>query len=117
MKRILDYYKDTHIFAGLSVSLFLNVVSWVLLSWKLFSLQSPEVVLHYNVYFGPDKIGPAWHAAYVPLIGLVCLIINFCVGLYLWNVNKIISYVFNYFSVILQILTIVSVIFTILANL
>lgn len=117
MKRFIDYYRDTHIFAGLVASLFLNILNWAALSWRIFPLQNQEVILHYNIYFGTDKIGPAWHASYVPLLGIACIAINFLLGLYYWKDYKSISYAFNYFTVLLQILLMISSIFTILANL
>ncbi len=113
--RFGDYYKDTHIFAGLGVSLFLNIVIWSLLAWRIFPLQE-QVVIHYNVYFGIDQFGPAWHAAILPGLGLIIILLNYCLGLVLWKKNKSIGHIINYFSLCLQILLLISVIFTILAN-
>lgn len=115
MMRFGDYYKDSHIFAGLGVSLFLNIAIWSLLAWRIFPLQE-QVVIHYNVYFGIDQFGPAWHASILPGLGLLIIIINFFIGWVLWKKINSLGHIINYFSLSLQLILLLAVIFTILAN-
>ena len=58
------------------IALLLNLISWALLVWQEFRLAG-DVILHYTIYFGVDRFGPAWQIFYVPLVGLVVLLINF----------------------------------------
>ncbi|HEX8973915.1 MAG TPA: hypothetical protein VF817_00305 [Patescibacteria group bacterium] len=60
-------------------SLILNIANWGAMAYFIRPVDFP-LVLHYNVYFGVDMIGAWWQLYFLPLIGLVILLINAFLG-------------------------------------
>lgn len=58
------------------VSLFLNVVLYSWIAWKIKPVADP-LVLHYSVYFGIDLIGQWYELYLMPIVGSFILLINF----------------------------------------
>jgi hypothetical protein len=67
-------------------SLVLNIVNWGLIAFFIRPVDFP-IILHYNVYFGVDVIGPWWQVYFLPFIGLIILGINTVLG-YLFYQKK-----------------------------
>ena len=67
-------------------SLVLNIVNWGLIAFFIRPVDF-SVILHYNVYFGVDVIGPWWQIYFLPFIGLIILGINTILG-YLFYQKK-----------------------------
>ncbi|HOW60440.1 MAG TPA: hypothetical protein P5548_02140 [Candidatus Moranbacteria bacterium] len=63
-------------------SLVVNLANWGLI---IFFIRPVDflLILHYNVYFGVDIIGPWWQLYFLPLIGIIIL-----------SINTILSYLF-----------------------
>ncbi len=53
----------------------INLACWVFLLYSLEPTDHP-VPLHYNIYFGIDLIGNWYHLYFMPLSGLVILLVN-----------------------------------------
>ena len=64
-------------------SLVVNLANWGLI---IFFIRPVDflLILHYNVYFGVDIIGPWWQLYFLPLIGIIIL-----------SINTILSYLFK----------------------
>lgn len=80
------------------ITLFLNLINWLLVYLKFarfFAGQSETVILHYNIYFGIDKIGNWAEVFYLPLYGLVFLLLNILIGFLLHKKDT-----FIYFSLV-----------------
>jgi hypothetical protein len=67
-------------------SLVLNIANWGLIAFFIRPVDF-SIILHYNVYFGVDVIGPWWQVYFLPAIGLVILSINTILG-YLFYQKK-----------------------------
>jgi len=67
-------------------SLVLNAVNWGLIAFFIRPVDF-LIILHYNVYFGVDVIGPWWQVYSLPLIGLIVMGINTVLG-YLFYQKK-----------------------------
>lgn len=67
-------------------SLIINIGNWGLI---MFFMKPVDflLILHYNVYFGVDVIGPWWQLYFLPLIGIIILGINTILG-YLFYQKK-----------------------------
>ncbi len=64
----------------------LNLLIWLLLVIKI-PRSTEQIVLHYNIYFGPDLIG-AWYRAFLaPLLGLLIFGLNFLLAYWFYPVN------------------------------
>jgi hypothetical protein len=98
-----------------SVGLFLNILNWGLVSWRIVP-NSDQVILHYTIYFGTDWLGASWKVLYLPAFGLLVLLVNFAVGYYFWPQNKLISLSLNYLSAFFNILLLVVAVLLVLVN-
>jgi len=67
-------------------SLILNVANWIFIAFFIRPVDFP-IILHYNVYFGVDVIGSWWQMYFMPLIGLLILLVNAFLG-YLFYQKK-----------------------------
>lgn len=60
-------------------ALMLNAINWGLIAFFNRPVDFP-IILHYNVYFGVDVIGPWWQVYALPFIGLAILGVNTVLG-------------------------------------
>ena len=76
--------------------LFVNLAIWVVLYIKIkplsFISEFGQIPLHYNIYFGIDKIGPWYNVFALPLIGLIVIIFNNILGYTFYLKEKLISH-------------------------
>ena len=103
------------------ICLILNLALWLFLYWQLNKIVkiNPEMTtipLHYNVFLGIDKIGYWYNAFYLPLIGLVILIINFILAIYAYSKKSLASYFLSTSSFFVQIILAASGLLIILIN-
>ena len=96
------------------ISVALNALIWILLLWRLSSLSDTSV-LHYTIYFGIDSLGPAWQLLYVPLVGLVFLLLNNFIVLRRKSVD-LVAYILLYISLVIQVLLGIMAVLLILVN-
>lgn len=60
-------------------ALLLNVLNWSMIAFFIRPVDFP-IILHYNVYFGVDVIGAWWQLYFLPLVGLIILLVNSTLG-------------------------------------
>lgn len=65
-------------------SFILNAVNWGLIAFFIRPVDFP-LILHYNVYFGVDVIGFWWQVYFLPLIGLMILLVNAFLGYHFYS--------------------------------
>lgn len=111
-----DYKKNKVNIIAWSIGLFLNILSWGLVIWRILP-STDQVILHYTIYFGTDWLGSAWKILYLPAAGLLLLITNFVVGYYFWENNKLVSFTLNYLSVFFNLLLLLASVLLVLVNL
>ena len=71
--------------------------------------RQENIVLHYNIYFGIDLLGN-WHEVlFIPLAGLILVILNTIIGSFIWRHDRVISYILGFSTVILSALVVVAV--------
>lgn len=78
--------------------------------------QTESVVLHYNIYFGIDKIGDWQNIYYLPLIGFFIIVINLLLSYWLHFYDKLISYFFLFIALFCQIILNLATFFIVLVN-
>lgn len=93
------------------ITLLLSVVAnagvWFWLFWNIPPQDSP-VFLHYNILFGVDLIGDWWKIIYIPLTGLLLILLNSIIGWVTFHKDQFIAYVLNTTTVICHIFLAVS---------
>ncbi len=96
-------------------SLFLNIFTWILLTWKI-AIHDQDVVLHYFVYIGVDWFGPSWNSLYIPATALVFFIINSIIAYKSWKWDNTISKIIMGITVTIQLFALISGVIIVLAN-
>lgn len=111
-----SYHRDRFVIINFLFSLLINIGLWFLLIWQ--SNNFAELIsLHYNIYFGIDLLGPWYRIFLLPSFGLIFLVINFFLGLALYNREKIFSYFLAGTTSLVQIIFILATFFIVLINL
>lgn len=109
------FLKDNLIRLNLFFSLLANFLLWLFLIWQVKSFSN-LIFLHYNIYFGIDRLGE-WHEIFIlPALGLVFLIANFIFAKLTFDKEKILSYFLASAGSFLQLLFISASVFIILIN-
>ncbi len=111
--------KDRLIKITLILSVLFNLINWALIYYRFTRFlagQEESIILHYNIYFGIDKIGNWTSIYYLPLIGIVILLVNLFGGYLLYQKDKLISYFFLITALLVQILLILATFFIIVVN-
>ncbi|NMB47861.1 hypothetical protein GYA13_00235 [Candidatus Kuenenbacteria bacterium] len=109
------FLRDKIIKVCLLLSLFLIIVCSLLLYLRI-SPQVAPLYLRYSVYFGIDLIGPWWAVFFLPLAGLVILVVNFILAYSLFLRSNIISYFLVFTALAVQLFLIITAILIILLN-
>lgn len=79
--------------------LFLNLAAWV---WILYEIpkSDDQLVLHYNIIFGVDRVGTFSELLATPTFGFGILIINYVLGWFAFKFDRFMS-AFLIFSALL----------------
>jgi len=109
------YIQNISLAILLGLSLVLNLLTWVWL-WVQIPRDESQLFLHYNVLFGVDNIGDSWHIFYVPLIGLIILMLNTVLGWVLFKKDKFIAQLLSFVSLVCQIYLFISAVLLVFLN-
>lgn len=113
---INTYYRDGFIKFNLFLSLWLNAGLWAGLFWRLKD-AAEFVPLHYNIYFGIDRLGPYYQLFSLPFLGLLFIAVNFLLGAAFFSKEKLLSQILAGISSFSQLILILASIFILLVNL
>jgi len=67
-----------------------NLSAWLWL-WLRVPRTGGQMVLHYTVLFGVDRVGPYRALYYAPALGLAVLLVNLAIGWLLYRQDKFIA--------------------------
>ncbi len=110
------FIKDPWVYLPLTVSIVAEFFMWIYIFAKL-GFKSDILFLHYNVIFGIDLVGEWWRILFLPLVGLLILVINYLAAIYCYNKDKIVSRFLTVFVSVFEIFLAVAVYFTVDINL
>jgi len=94
--------KNPTILVTLVLSLLVNIFVWFWLLWQIGPVSEP-IFLHYNILFGVDYIGEWWRVLFLPLIGLIILLVNGILGWILYGKDKFLAQFLNCVSLFCQV--------------
>ncbi len=109
------YLKHKPNFVLVISSFVINIITWILLMINI-KPQEDQIFLHYNALFGVDLIGPWYKVFYLPLSGILILLVNVIIGLMLFRKAKAIGYISGAVSLILQVVILIAAHLLILLN-
>ncbi|MCC6638957.1 hypothetical protein IT409_00180 [Candidatus Falkowbacteria bacterium] len=103
-----------------SASSFFNLAALAFLIAKIspqrYLSLSGTIPLHYNLYFGVDVFGPWWHAFSLPLFGVMVMIVNIVSAYYVYEQEKVLSYLLMVISCIVSIIVCAASLFVVLLS-
>ena len=108
-------------FSKLSISIVAGLALAInLFSWFWLSIQIPstgeQLFLHYSVLYGVDYIGDGWKIFYVPLLGMIILVINVLLGWIFYNKDKFMAQLLNFAALVCQIFILITVFLLVFLN-
>lgn len=98
-----------------AIGLCMNIFVWLWL-WLHIPRGVEDLFLHYNILFGVDLIGPAWHVYLVPLSGLIILLVNVIVGWFCYKKEPFAAYVLNFIACFMHIFLVIEAFLLVLLN-
>lgn len=104
------YLADWWIRLSLAFSLVLQAVIWWYIATHIHYSNQP-IFLHYNVIFGVDLVGDWWEIWLFPAAGLGAALINFLAAYFCYTVDAFLARFFAVGAALLQLLTLIAVIF------
>ncbi len=114
------YREDLLVKLTFIFSILFNITTWLALYWKIYPfsylIDYGQISLHYNVYFGIDKIGFWYQVFFIPLLGLFIIIFNNILAYIFYLQDKLISYLILLSQFFLQVVLLLAAIFVILLN-
>lgn len=101
------YFKNLPIFITTVAALCLNIATWI---WLLIEIrpQTEPVFLHYNILFGVDYVGEWWQVLYLPISGIVIIIVNAVMGWLLFGRDKFLAQILNGISLFCQLFLLIA---------
>ncbi len=114
-------YKVRVFFRDWWVNIPFILVILVFLSQTWFVLSNLEPTedlyyLHYNVIFGVDLVGPWWRMLFLPVNGLLIILVNYVISFLLYDKYKFLSYLVSFITVLLEVLLLLGTMLTIRMN-
>ncbi|OGY83771.1 MAG: hypothetical protein A3F54_05325 [Candidatus Kerfeldbacteria bacterium RIFCSPHIGHO2_12_FULL_48_17] len=108
-------FKKVSFFLPVFFALVLNLLLWAFFVYK-FPPQEEPLVLHYNIYFGIDLIGPWWQIFFLPATGAVIWLVNILLAAFFYSRDRFLAAILVSTSLLIQIILTVSAVFITLIN-
>jgi hypothetical protein len=109
------FISDRMNFLSLGLAGLLNIIHWVILFIKIKPGKN-NILLHYNVVFGPDLVAQSVYLYWIPLLALILLIINVAVAANFYKKEKLAAYFLNVASIAVQVVFFVATLILIMVN-
>ena len=110
-----SYIADPWNFFSLLIAGLLNIIHWAILYSKIKPSRT-QILLHYNVIYGPDLIQKSLYIYWIPLLALILLLINALVAGIFYKKEKLAAYFLNISSIAVQLIFLIASIVLINAN-
>jgi len=81
------FFRDWWISAPLIATAIIQIYIWYLLLANI-RPSLGQVFLHYNIIFGVDLVGEWWKIFYLPIVGLLVLLLNYALSFALYRSYK-----------------------------
>jgi hypothetical protein len=105
----------SHLWAAL-LSFFLLILTFALPVWRVLPLASeqPFIPLHYNVHLGVDQFGPVRNLFFIPLVGLLFLVVNLVVQTIFSKREKFLTNFFSIATPVLEFILLIAMVLIVL---
>ena len=96
-----SFISDRLNFVAVGVALVINIIHWLVLYIKV-RPGNDNILLHYNVIWGPDLVDKSSYVYLIPLVALIMLVANLIISVVFYHREKLASYFFNYAGIAVQ---------------
>ena len=96
------FVRDPWVLIPLSLSIVFQLLSW----WYPYAhihASAGQIFLHYTSLFGVDLVGEWWKIFYLPVGGLVIVLVNFTVSFLFYRMDKFLSRFLCIFTLLIEI--------------
>lgn len=110
-----SFLSDPMNFVSVGFGLLINIIHWVVLLIKI-QPSSQNILLHYNVIYGPDFVEKSSYIYVIPATALILFILNLVLSNIFFRREKIAAYFLNFASIAVQIVFLVASLVLIFIN-
>lgn len=104
------FLQDKKIFSLLGLALVLNFLTWFFILINFWGFDQP-IILHANILFGIDSVGPWQRLLILPLLGLGIFVIHFVLIFYFnFQQKYFFVYLLNISLLVIEIILLISVV-------
>jgi len=89
-----DLWHYSYLKVLLITALSINVLNWLLSIFMVVRVKEEIIALHHNIYFGISLIGEPRQVYFIPLLGLILIIINTVFSYLIKEEDNFFMYVF-----------------------
>lgn len=110
-KHTLPWITTILSFVFLAITFFLPI-------WRILPIakETPFIPLHYNIYLGVDRFGPALRVFWIPVIGLFFFLLNHFLQAHLYRQQKLFSFFFAVATPLFEFILLVAMVLIVLIN-
>mgnify|MGYP006306610163 CR=1 FL=1 len=101
--KLKSYLTDRWFRINLFFGLIANIFIWLFLAWQVGDLPD-HLFLHYNIYFGVDLVGYWYRLFFLPLAGLLIMLVNFIIAAFFYKKERLLVYFLIFSSSFIQII-------------
>jgi len=87
-------YRDLKTRTLTATALLINIFIWSSSIFVNLRNTKDVIILHHNIYFGPTFIGSARQVYFIPLLGIIIILINLIVSYIIQHENNFFVYLF-----------------------
>lgn len=84
------YFRDLWISAPLLGVILIQVFLWAYLISSI-GPDAGQIFLHYNIIFGVDLVGDWWKIYYLPLAGVLVVLLNYIFSIFFYATDKFLA--------------------------
>lgn len=109
------FLRDWWILESLVVVALSQVFIWSYLIYYIHP-SAEQLFLHYNIVFGVDLVGAWWKIYYLPVGGIVTLLINYLFSIAFYDTDKILARFLGVLSAVIHVFLVIAAVFIVGLN-
>ncbi|MFH1326182.1 MAG: hypothetical protein ABIH48_01810 [Candidatus Falkowbacteria bacterium] len=100
---ILELYNDNKTRLFIIVALIINILAWIASIFFNANIEEKIIALHHNIYFGISLIGGPKQVFFIPLLGLIIIIVNTIFSYLIRREDNFFVYLFTASTILINI--------------
>ena len=109
------YFRDPWTSAPIAGVILIQVFLWLYLIFNIRS-EAGQIFLHYNIIFGVDLVGDWWKIYFIPLAGVMVILLNYFFSGLLYSVDKFLARLLSFWVLFFHLFLLVGVMLLVRLN-